>query len=118
MTTIGKKSCPQKGSVPLTLWDIPSVPDQCRVDLSCNLRSKSSGKNGSKSSGKNSALRIVAVVNGRAANSFNLETDTLEYEPIELFSCKNIFKALSSINLNEGDDSNNSLDQWWNLSHD
>ena len=39
------------------------------------------------------------MVNGRAANSFNLETDTLEYEPIELFSCKNIFKALSSINL-------------------
>ena len=58
------------------------------------------------SSGKNSALNIDAAVNGRAANSFNSETNTLEHEPIELFPCKNRFEALSSINLNEGDDSN------------
>ena len=45
----------------LTLRHIPSVPDQCRVDLSCNLRSMSDGKN--------SAFGIDAVVNGRAANS-------------------------------------------------
>ena len=82
----------------LTLRDIPSVPDQCRVDLSRNLRSMSNGKN--------SALGIDAVVNGRAANSFNSETNTLEHEPIELFPCKNRFEALSSIDLNEGNDSN------------
>ena len=82
----------------LTLRDIPSVPDQCRVDLSCNLRSMSNGKN--------SALSVDAVVNGRAANSFNSETNTLEHEPIELFPCKNRFEALSSIDLNEGNDSN------------
>ena len=82
----------------LTLRDIPSVPDQCRVDLSRNLRSMSNGKN--------SALGIDAVVNGRAANSFNSETNALEHEPIELFPCKNRFEALSSIDLNEGNDSN------------
>ena len=82
----------------LTLRDIPSVPDQCRVDLSRNLRSMSNGKN--------SALGIDAVVNGRAANSFNSETNKLEHEPIELFPCKNRFEALSSIDLNEGNDSN------------
>ena len=43
----------------------PRLPDQCRVDLSRNLRSMSNGKN--------SALGIDAVVNGRAANSFNSE---------------------------------------------
>ena len=82
----------------LTLRDIPSVPDQCRVDLSRNLRSMSNVKN--------SALSINAVVNGRAANSFNSETNTLEHEPIEFFPCKNRFEALSSIDLNEGNDSN------------
>ena len=82
----------------LTFRDIPSVPDQCRVDLSRNLRSMSNGKN--------SALSINAVVNGRAANSFNSETNTLEHEPIEFFPCKNRFEALSSIDLNEGNDSN------------
>ena len=82
----------------LTLRDIPSVPDQCRVDLSRNLRSMSNGKN--------SALSVDVVVNGRAANSFNSETNTLEHEPIELFPCKNRFEALSSIDLNEGNDSN------------
>ena len=56
--------------------------------------------------GKNSALSVDAVVNGRAANSFNSETNTLEHEPIELFPCKNRFEALSSIDLNEGNDSN------------
>ena len=58
------------------------------------------------SNGKNSALGIDALVNGRAANSFNSETNTLEHEPIELFPCKNRFEALSSIDLNEGNDSN------------
>ena len=53
-----------------------------------------------------SALSVDAAVNGRAANSFNSETNTLEHEPIELFPCKNRFEALSSINLNEGNDSN------------
>ena len=81
----------------LTLRDITSVPDQCRVDLSCNLRSMSNGKN--------SALSVDAVVNGRAANSFNSETNTLEHEPIQLFPWKIRFEALSSIDLNEGNDS-------------
>ena len=58
------------------------------------------------SDGKNSAFGIDAVVNGRAANSFNSETNALEHEPIELFPCKNRFEALSSIDLNEGNDSN------------
>ena len=58
------------------------------------------------SNGKNSALSIDAAVNGRAANSFNSEANRLEYEPIELFPFKNRFEALSSINLNKGDDSN------------
>ena len=51
-------------------------------------------------------LGIDAVVNGRAANSFNSETNALEHEPIELVPCKNRFEALSSIDLNEGNDSN------------
>ena len=70
---VGTKTNFNRGD--LTLRDIPLVPDQCRVDLSCNLRSMSNDKN--------SALSIDAAVNGRAANSFNSETNTLEHEPIE-----------------------------------
>ena len=70
---VGTKTHFNRGD--LTLRDILLVPDQWRVDLICNLRSMSNDKN--------SALSIDAAVNGRAANSFNSETNTLEHELIE-----------------------------------